>query len=271
MEKPDYLMESQDEIARLEMKTGADEVRRHAAWCGIGPGLKVLDLGCGPGRTTHILHEMVQPGGTVVGVDASNDRIEYARQQYGNREGIAFHVRDVHQPIADLGEFDVIWVRFLLEYFRIESPAIVRELAKSLAPEGYLCLIDLDQNCLNHYEIPENLDRILHRVMDRLEEEFNFDAYAGRKLYSYLYDEGFQDIEVQLMPHHLIYGEIEEKDAFNWIKKVEMASERVRDLFVEYPGGLDAFFRDFTRFFHDPRRFTYSCLILCKGKRPPSR
>jgi len=266
--KSDYLMESKDEILRLEMKTDADEVRRNAEWCGIKPGMTILDLGCGTGRTTHILHEMIQPGGKAVGVDSSSDRIEYARKHYGNREGIEFHVRDVHQRMDDLGAFDMIWVRFLLEYFRAESPDIVRGLVNALGPGGGLCLLDLDQNCLNHYELHRSLDTMLNRVMERLEEDYNFDAHAGRKLYSYLYDEGLEHIDVHIMPHHLIYGEIEEKDAFNWVKKVEMAALKVNDLFEEYPGGREAFFEDFTRFFHDPRRFTYSCLILCKGHKP---
>jgi hypothetical protein len=42
---------------------------------------------------------------------------------------------------------------------------------------------------------------------------------VGRKLYTYLYDMGFKDIQAHMMPHHLIYGELISSDDFNWIKK----------------------------------------------------
>ncbi|RLA98007.1 MAG: hypothetical protein DRG37_07195, partial [Deltaproteobacteria bacterium] len=59
--KKSYLMESKDEARRLDIKTDPQELRQQAKWCGIRPGLRVLDVGCGPGRTTSILHSMLQP------------------------------------------------------------------------------------------------------------------------------------------------------------------------------------------------------------------
>jgi ubiquinone/menaquinone biosynthesis C-methylase UbiE len=61
-----YLMENSEESVRLEMKTDTETVRRQAEWCGIKPGMRVLDVGCGPGITTSILHEMIQPGGSII-------------------------------------------------------------------------------------------------------------------------------------------------------------------------------------------------------------
>jgi hypothetical protein len=43
---------------------------------------------------------------------------------------------------------------------------------------------------------------------------------------------------------------------------------RFKDLFDEYPGGTEAFIHDFNKFLIDPRRFTYTPLIMCKGKKP---
>ncbi len=265
-----YLMESLEEVIRLEIKTDPEEVQKQALWCGIRPGLQVLDAGCGTGKITSILHEMIQPGGNIVGIDYSEERISYAEQHYGQPSGIDFQVRDLRAPLEDLGLFDLIWVRFFLEFYRLESPDIVRNLTGCLKPGGYLCLIDLDNNCLNHYELPPKIQNILFEAMSRLEQEYNFDPYSGRKLYSYLYDLGFQNIHVHLIAHHLIYGEIREEDIFNWVKKMEVICSKLGDLFEDYPGGRDAFFSDCTKFFLDRRRFTYTPLILCKGVKPPS-
>jgi len=270
-DKIQYLMDNEEENIRLDIKTDPEAVRRQAGWCGVRPGMRVLDAGCGPGITASILYDMVQPGGMVVGVDCSEDRIRYAREHYSRNGGIEFHIRDLTGAFDGIGQFDIIWVRFVLEYFRAESRDIVKNLAGLLNPGGYLCLLDLDHNCLNHYELPCQMEQLLHRAMERLDSEYNFDTYAGRKLYSHLYDLGFEDIKVDLVPHHLSYGEMDDKHSFDWTKKVETAVTKLSGLFDEYPGGSKAFFKEFEGFLHDPRRFTYTSLILCKGRRPAEK
>jgi len=265
-----YFMENEAEILRLEIKTDPQAVREQAHWCGITAGMRVLDVGCGTGKTTSLLHEMVSPGGYILGIDFSAERIAYAKEHYGNKEGIDFLTLDLTKPLDGIGEFDIIWVRFVLEYYLKEAPEIVKNLKNSLKPGGYLCLIDLDYNCLNHYEPPPAIEELLPKLMSILAERYNFDAYAGRKLYAYLYDAGFEDIEMNLMAHHLIYGRAREEDAFNWLKKVELVAKKVEDLFVSYPGGGQGFVKDFKNFFFHPRRFTYTPLILGKGKKPKS-
>ena len=265
-----YLMENLEEAIRLEMKTDPVAVRKQALWCGLKPGLRVLDAGCGPGKITSILQKIIKPNGTVLGVDYSEKRIEHAKKHYGKKEGIDFQVHDLRESMNSFGMFDIIWVRFVLEYNREESPNIIRNLTACLKPGGYLCLIDLDNNCLNHYELPANMQGILSQLMDMLEREYNFDPYSGRKLYAYLYDLGYQDLQVDLIAHHLIYGKIRDVDLFNWIKKVEVASKKAKRLFDHYSGGHEVFFRDFSKFFLDQRRFTYTPLILCKGMKPLS-
>ena len=263
-----YLMENREEATRLEIKTDPAAVKKQAQWCGIKPGMRIMDAGCGPGKTTSILHKMIQPGGTIVGVDYSENRINYAREYYSHLPGIEFQVHDLRNPLNGLGQFDLIWVRFVLQHDLAESPDIIKNLTACLKPEGYLCLLDLDYNCLNHYELPEKAEDILFQLMDELEKTFNFDAYAGRKLYAYLYDMGYRDIAVELIAHHLFYGEMSQEDKFNWRKKFEVVIVKVKDIFHNYPGGMEAFQTEFFRFFNDPRRFTYTPMILCKGKKP---
>ncbi|PKN77363.1 MAG: methyltransferase type 11 [Deltaproteobacteria bacterium HGW-Deltaproteobacteria-10] len=265
---PDYLMESEDEATRLEVKTDPVALRRQALWCGIKPGMRVLDAGCGVGKTTSLLYEMIQPEGSIVGIDFSEARIKYAEEHYGGKKGIEFFRQDLTGSLTGLGEFDLIWVRFILEYFRRESPDIVRNLKKNLKPGGILCLIDLDYNCLSHYELPQRMAELLTKMMALMDEKYNFDTFAGRKLYSYMYDNGFEKIEMNMEAHHLIYGRAKEADIFNWTQKVAVAAKKVKYLFDEYEGGYSAFVSDFERFFLDHRRFTYTPLMLCKGIRP---
>lgn len=219
-------MENDEEAKRLDIKTNPESVKTQALWCGIGPGFRVLDVGCGAGKTTSILHELVQPGGEVIGVDFSDDRIRYAKKNYGNFQGIDFHIKDFKKPMKELGEFDFIWLRFVLEYFRREAIEIIKNLIHNLKPDGWLCLLDLDHNCMNHWELPEGIQAMLVDLMNYMEAHHNFDLYAGRKLYTYLYDLKFRNINAHLMAHHLIYGELNDIEAFNWMKKLKVVSPK---------------------------------------------
>jgi len=267
MQENAYLMENADEIMRLEIKTGRDAIERQSGWAGIKPGMRVADIGCGAGITSVILHELVSPHGTVVGVDSSPTRIEHARRCYGNR-GLEFKCCDILSPLTDLGEFDFIWVRFLLEYYRSESFEIVRNLNGILKPGGILCLIDLDHNSLNHYGMSQRLEQTISTAMKTLEETANFDPYIGRKLYSFLYDLGYMDIDVMVEAHHLIFGELREADAFNWMKKIEVISRKIDYRFEDKSWGIEEFISEFREFFSNPRRFTYSPLVSCRGRKP---
>lgn len=267
MGQPQYLMEHAEEARRLDLKTEGGPVFRQALWAGIKPGMRVADMGCGSGKTSYFLHQLVQPAGEVVGVDASRSRIKHAQESYG-APGLSFACRDFSASLGELGTFDFIWVRFVLEYHRKKSPEIVGRLAELLNDDGILFLADLDHNCLNHHPLPDRLDKALKKLMLVMEKEHDFDPYAGRKLYGYLYDLGFQDIEVELEAHHLIYGSLNETDRYNWTQKLTVAAQHSGYRFPEYPAGYREFQQEFLSFFSDPRRFTYTPIICCRGRKP---
>src|SRR5210317_476243 len=111
-----YLMESEDEALRLELKTDVEIVKKQAKWAGIKPGMRIADIGCGPGITTNVLHRLSQPEGQTIGIDFSKPRIKYARKHY-NTKGVKYVLKDIRTPLDDLGLFDFVWVRFVLEYY----------------------------------------------------------------------------------------------------------------------------------------------------------
>ena len=261
-----YLMESDEEVLRLETKTDPDFVKKQALWAGLKPGMRVADIGCGSGKTTAILHCLVQPAGEVIGIDGSSKRIQYARQHY-EVEGIEFSCQNILDPLEEVGMFDFIWVRFVLEYYRSNSFEIVENISRILKPGGILCLIDLDYNCLSHYGLSSKLERTIHTGVKFLETKANFDPYIGRKLYSYLYDLNYLDIDVDLSAHHLIFGELKDTDAFNWIKKIEVVYKNIEFNFEDEQWGYEEFIKEFRSFFYDRRRFTYTPVISCRGRK----
>jgi ubiquinone/menaquinone biosynthesis C-methylase UbiE len=267
MPESEYLMESEDESLRLEIKTDWKTIKKQASWAGLKPGMRVIDIGCGSGKPTYYLNKIVESRGSVIGIDNSLKRIEYAQKNYSG-VNIEYKCRDFRSPLSDLGKFDFIWIRFVLEYFRSSSLKIVENVSKILSPGGILCLIDLDHNCLNHYGHSAKLERTIFGVMQTLQKEADFDPFAGRKLYSYLFDLGYEEINIDLQPHHLIFGKLRETDAFNWMKKAEVAARKSGYQFEEYEGGFEEFFDEFKDFFYSKRRFTYTPIIACRGRKP---
>jgi ubiquinone/menaquinone biosynthesis C-methylase UbiE len=263
----DYLMESDDETLRLEMKTDPSIVENQALWAGIKPGMRVADIGCGPGVTTSVLHKLNQPFGETIGFDFSENRLNYAEKNY-SQDKLQFVLKDVREPIENVGLFDFVWVRFLLEYYLKNSFEIVQNLTNILKPGGILCLIDLDNNMLNHFEIPWRLEKTIKSIAAELSQKANFDPFAGRKLYSFLFDLGFKDIQVNIRGHHIIYGDLKDSDSFNFMKKIEITPKKIGYKFDEYEGGYEDFLEECNNFFSSPRRFTYSPIISCVGKKP---
>jgi SAM-dependent methyltransferase len=267
--QPGYLMESADEATRLDVKTDGQVVEEHARWAGLRPGQRAADLGCGSGKTTFHLNRLAQPGGQTLGVDIAPQRIDFARRHY-RAEGLEFRVKDIREPLGELGRFDFIWIRFVLEYYRSQSFDLVHHAAASLLPGGTMCLIDLDCNCLRFHGFPPRTERAVKRIMERLEAFRNFDPYVGVKLYAFLYDLGFEDIQVMVAPHNLIYGTFQENEKFNWRKKAEIAGKLSGYEFEEYAGGYAEFIAELDQLFSDHRVFTYTPLVICRGRKPAS-
>ncbi len=263
----EYLMEDEQEAVRLDLKTDAATVEKQARWAGIQPGMRVADLGCGAGKTTFHLNKLVQPEGQAVGIDIAEQRIDYARAHY-SAESIEYRVADVRQPLEGLGQFDFIWIRFVLEYYLKGSFEIVKNAARNLKPGGIMCLIDLDCNCLRHFGLPERLSRATVGVMDWLEKKLNFDPYVGVKLYSFLYDLGFEKIDVSLSAHNMFYGSLKENEKLVSMFKAEIGGRNSGYPFEEYDGNFEAFLEEVKIFFNDERVFYYTPLIACRGIKP---
>lgn len=270
-----YLMENPDEEIRLQVKTDPEIVIRQATWAGFAPGMNILDVGCGAGVTTAALARLAGPEGTAVGIDSSAERITAAQDKFA-QDNTRFEIHDITSPL-DMGvQFDAIWVRFILEYFRDNQQQIISNLLPALKPGGILCLADSDCNSMLHHGLSERLQATIEDIMQRLEANFNFDPYAGRKLYSHLFDLGFRKLRVMMEPHHLIYGELNESDAYNWRRKIELGAEQSgcrfeaydSDEFSHFPSRYEAFRDEFSRFFASPRRFTYTPLIIARGLKP---
>jgi ubiquinone/menaquinone biosynthesis C-methylase UbiE len=111
---------------------------------GIGPGMRVLDLGCGVGEVSLIAARMVGPGGYVTGIDIDPAALEISRARAA-AEGL-HHAAFEEANVADYlpgALFDAITGRLILIH-TADPVAIVRRAASFLAPGGIVALQDYD-------------------------------------------------------------------------------------------------------------------------------
>jgi ubiquinone/menaquinone biosynthesis C-methylase UbiE len=74
------------------------------------PGKKVLDLGCGTGIFTKVIHDW---GGDVIGIDISESMIKIARNEYPD---IKFFTLDAEKTNFPDEEFDVVSSSLMIHY-----------------------------------------------------------------------------------------------------------------------------------------------------------
>ncbi len=270
MPQENYFMESAAETSRLEIKTDPLLVLQQARWAGLHPGMRVADVGCGPGKTTATLFEAASPGGAAVGIDVFAERLEYAREHYA-KPGVSFLRGNVLEELAGLGQFDFVWCRFLFEYYRDQADKLFRGIDRLVRPGGILCLVDLDYNCMNYDGLPPRLDQTVREILRGLEAATGFDPFAGRRLYGWLFDHGYAEIDVQVGAYNLLFGAAEESIMQNWRQKLTMAIASSCCPLELYPGGEREFFAEFETYFNHPRRFSYTPIIACRGRKPVTK
>jgi SAM-dependent methyltransferase len=97
-------------------------------------GRRVLDAGCGAGRTCEWL---VEQGAEVVGIDASPEMLGRARERV---PAASFALADLANPLAfEDGSFDIAVAGLVMHYLRDWVPTL-RELRRVLRPDGVFVL-----------------------------------------------------------------------------------------------------------------------------------
>jgi SAM-dependent methyltransferase len=147
---PYILGHDHDELARLIDQARfigdlTDEVLRRA---GVGPGMRVLDVGCGAGDVTFLAARLVGPTGTVLGVDRSPEAVAAASDR-ARAAGLA----NVSFAVADLAELtppepvDALVGRLVLMY--LDDPAAtLGRLAERVVPGGVVAFQEMDMGAV---------------------------------------------------------------------------------------------------------------------------
>jgi ubiquinone/menaquinone biosynthesis C-methylase UbiE len=123
----------------LNVPLRRNEVRRIVEQSHVGPGMRVLELGCGPGAITEELARRVEPGGEVVALDIQLEMLEKARvrlARLGVENVVCQEASATSLPFPDETFDAAVMVSVLGEVG--DSPAALAEVLRVLKPAGTL-------------------------------------------------------------------------------------------------------------------------------------
>ncbi len=145
---PGYALSSaaEHEHERLRRQSDLYEpfTRRLFLRAGIQPGMRVLDVGCGPGDVSFLLSELVGASGSVVGVERDEQAVAGARRRAEESElhNIEFMVGDFRDVQPDGRPFDALVGRLVLMY-QADPAEALRSAARHVRPGGVVVFAEM--------------------------------------------------------------------------------------------------------------------------------
>jgi ubiquinone/menaquinone biosynthesis C-methylase UbiE len=111
---------------------------------GLRPGMRVLDIGCGPGDVSFVAAGLVGATGTVLGVDAAPQMIELARTRAAEKGLSTVHFMHTSIDAITLDEpVDAVIGRLILMHLP-DPAATLRQLASYVRPGGVVAFSEND-------------------------------------------------------------------------------------------------------------------------------
>lgn len=163
---------------------------------------KIVDLGCGTGETTRIVHERLNAASTI-GVDSSSQMLAKSEAYAGG--GVAFERADISAFAESRAAepFDLVFSNAALHWVP-DHPALLATLTKCVAPAGQLAA-----------QVPDNFGWHSHQAAyqvasepafaDLLDGAFDFGVLRPEEYAVLLHKLGYvqQKVVVRVYPHVL--------------------------------------------------------------------
>ena len=161
----------------------------------LRPGMRLLDVGCGPGSITRGLAQRLAPG-EVVGLDLSRETLAAAREDAAARglTNLTYTEGSVYAlPFPDQS-FDVAYAHQVSQHLR-EPAAALREMLRVLRPGGLAAVRDVDWGTAAYWPRDPRLDRWIELHRDAWYRNGG-EPLMGRQLRALFNAVGVDDLEV---------------------------------------------------------------------------
>src|SRR5438874_1230675 len=143
-------------------------------------GMRLLDVGCGPGSITRGLAEIVAPG-QVVGLDMSSETLAAARRDAARGlDNLRYEIGSVYElPFPD-ASFDVAYAHQVFQHLR-ERGSALREMLRVLRPSGLIAVRDVDWGTVAYWPRDPWIDRFIE-IHERTWYQNGGEPQMGRQL-----------------------------------------------------------------------------------------
>jgi len=150
---------------------------------GLRPGMRVLDVGCGPGDVSFVAARLVEPTGTVLGVDSAAEIIEVARTRAAQQglSVVSFQQATIADIVLD-EPVDAVIGRLILMHLP-DPVAALRQFAALVRPGGLIAFGEFDMTAAG--SVPDlPVSRALVDAIARVFQGAGLDPAFGAALHT---------------------------------------------------------------------------------------
>lgn len=263
-----YLIDSSDEMQRLDRQAAIYGTADDLAHLALTPGDRVLDAGCGSGQISRTIARAV-PMSEVTGFDREPRHLDHARRRAA-AEGLT-NVRCVEGNLLampfEAGSFDVVWSKHVLQWMDRPVDAL-REMARVTRPGGRVLACNFDGFLLQHHPEDSVVQASVQRWFDAARDAMGFDNWIGRKLPRMFLDAGLTDLRIDTLPDRA-YSGLGGGEERLWNMRAQWAAARPFSLRVYgSPEAVDEAERMLFDRFADPAVYFHCTLFYVEGRVP---
>ena len=222
------------------------------------PGMRVLDLACGPGTLSRRLAQAVSPGGEVVGVDLAAGMIELARA--AGVPNSRFEVMDIEQLSFADGSFDAAVCGHGLQFVPKLRVAL-REARRILRPRArFAASVPVERTAASVWStVDDVVNRWLGPAPRAVDQKPTRDVIADTgKFAQAALDAGFQSAHVEVVDETVVWESAEQMVALftSWWdcaarmegvdadRRQRFAEEAISTLKQSHPGAIETIGRN---------------------------
>ncbi|WIG96272.1 methyltransferase domain-containing protein [Myxococcus sp. SDU36] len=257
-----YLMESAQEVHRLQAQASAASYADRLRLTGLRPGDAALDVGCGPGVITSEMLDVVGPQGRVVGIEPQAEHLAAARGLLAGRPNVELCQGALPDTRLPADHFDYVWCQYVFEYLGEPGPALA-ELVRVVRPGGRVVVADIDGVGLWNWPFPEDLQAESQKLLAALRAA-RFDLHAGRKLFHLFRKAGLADVRVHISPFYVAAGAVDARLHEDWVIRFRTLRP-LAEPFFGGAGPYDAFCERFLALLDDADTLKYAMVLTTEG------
>lgn len=164
---------------------------------GLTDGMRVLDIGCGPGFVSEKL-ALINPTGVTTGLEPDPELARLAGQRFDANPALSLHQGNLARNDLPERYFDFAYARFVAQHLTAPQEEL-SHVFRLLKPGGQVVLVDADDGLtLVHPEPPELIEAM--QLSQIIQADSGGDRRVGRKLPAMLTEAGFTGVGFDVLP-----------------------------------------------------------------------